>query len=414
MLLYDNKGFFWLLLNRRGSVFYRWDSLLGGLCVALLGGAVQYMHSSGWENKPEIGHHYGLQALGVAVTFAIVFRTQLAWNRYWEAVTQLHVMYSKWHDAFSQFQGFAEVTLKAAKEKKDEAKIKLIMMKQRRLKLNFALLSAMAAERLSHGDNQLIEDMSRKVRSRHAMRVEKEAEGYQPPAFVERKDFDRGLKKVMSFVLFRKPSPQQMDLLARSNDPVSSVMYWITWDLASVMKELDTAPPIQTRMYQELSNGMLGFNNCLKIADVPFPLPFAQLLLMSLVAFSLLIPLYVIVFTKSLVVGPVLCFFLFESLWCMNEVAKELENPFGQDMNDISLPDFHLRFVDTLESVSHMEQHEMLQMDDIDDTGDSLLRWHGSEPQKVGTEGCENGTAPSHNCEAHVAARKMSGTADTI
>ncbi|CAK9090093.1 unnamed protein product [Durusdinium trenchii] len=216
MLLYDNKGFFWLLLNRRGSVFYRWDSLLGGLCVALLGGAVQYMHSSGWENKPEIGHHYGLQALGVAVTFAIVFRTQLAWNRYWEAVTQLHVMYSKWHDAFSQFQGFAEVTLKAAKEKKDEAKIKLIMMKQRRLKLNFALLSAMAAERLSHGDNQLIEDMSRKVRSRHAMRVEKEAEvevrilktglppqGYQPPAFVERKDFDRGLKKVMSQELRR-------------------------------------------------------------------------------------------------------------------------------------------------------------------------------------------------------------------
>ncbi|CAK9109681.1 Uncharacterized protein SCF082_LOCUS50966 [Durusdinium trenchii] len=100
------------------------------------------------------------------------------------------------------------------------------------------------------------------------------------------------------------------------------------------MKELDTAPPIQTRMYQELSNGMLGFNNCLKIADVPFPLPFAQLLLMSLVAFSLLIPLYVIVFTKSLVVGPVLCFFLFESLWCMNEVAKELENPFGQERQE--------------------------------------------------------------------------------
>ena len=36
---------------------------------------------------------------------------------------------------------------------------------------------------------------------------------------------------------------------------------------------------------------MLGFNNCLKIADVPFPLPFAQLLLLLLVAFSLLIPL---------------------------------------------------------------------------------------------------------------------------
>ena len=28
------------------------------------------------------------------------------------------------------------------------------------------------------------------------------------------------------------------------------VMYWIIWDLASVMKDLDTAPPIQSRMYQ--------------------------------------------------------------------------------------------------------------------------------------------------------------------
>ena len=36
-----------------------------------------------------------------------------------------------------------------------------------------------------------------------------------------------------------------------------------------------------------------------------------------------------------------------------------------EDMNDISLPDFHLRFVDNLESVS-LEQHEVLQSDDED------------------------------------------------
>ena len=45
-------------------------------------------------------------------------------------------------------------------------------------------------------------------------------------------------------------------------------------------------------MYQELSNGMLGFYNCLKIADVPFPLPYAQLLGLLLIAFSCLIPFY--------------------------------------------------------------------------------------------------------------------------
>ena len=32
----------------------------------------------------------------------------------------------------------------------------------------------------------------------------------------------------------------------------------------------------------------------------------------------------------------------------------------AQDMNDISLPDFHLRFVDNLESMSNSQQEEML------------------------------------------------------
>ena len=29
--------------------------------------------------------------------------------------------------------------------------------------------------------------------------------------------------------------------------------------------------------------------------------------------------------------------------------CQELENPFGQDINDIHLPDFHMRFVDCLQ-----------------------------------------------------------------
>ena len=41
-------------------------------------------------------------------------------------------------------------------------------------------------------------------------------------------------------------------------------------------------------------------------------------------------------------------------------MAKELENPFGQDTNDISLTDFHTRFVDSLEDVSVDQQLKML------------------------------------------------------
>lgn len=62
------------------------DSLLGGFMVAGLGVLVQYWLDSGLDPSPEIFHHYGFQALGAGVTFSIVFRTQLAWNRYWEAL----------------------------------------------------------------------------------------------------------------------------------------------------------------------------------------------------------------------------------------------------------------------------------------------------------------------------------------
>ena len=42
--------------------------------------------------------------------------------------------------------------------------------------------------------------------------------------------------------------------------------------------KLMTPPPVLSRVYQELSNGMLGFNQSLKLADVPFPFIFAQIL----------------------------------------------------------------------------------------------------------------------------------------
>eukprot|EP00438_Fugacium_kawagutii_P031051 Skav216748 [mRNA] locus=scaffold3744:17516:21995:+ [translate_table: standard] len=260
-------------------------------------------------------------------------------------------MYSKWADAFSQFHAFAEVTRKAAIDKGDQAKADRIQRKQKRLKaprtagamaipgdpgrvaralsslrrqtrisclaqVNYALLSTVAADRLTQGDNQRMEEIRAKgVQTRGSMRIlgkimmavgwerglEPGERGPELPGGAE----PSGNDDDHEYVVFQHPSKQQLQLLAQSNDTISSVpelqavMYWIIWDLADAMKDIDIAPPIQSRMYQELSNGM-----------------------------------YVIVFTRSPVAGPILSFLLFESIWCLNEVAKELENPFGQDTND--------------------------------------------------------------------------------
>ena len=52
-------------------------------------------------------------------------------------------------------------------------------------------------------------------------------------------------------------------------------------------------PPIVSRIYQELSNGALGFHQAQKIARVPFPFPYAQLLALMKVYFILTVPMAV-------------------------------------------------------------------------------------------------------------------------
>jgi len=50
---------------------------------------------------PQISNNHGISALGMVISFATVFRANLVWQRYLEALAQGHVMYSKLTDAFS-------------------------------------------------------------------------------------------------------------------------------------------------------------------------------------------------------------------------------------------------------------------------------------------------------------------------
>jgi hypothetical protein len=108
-------------------------------------------------------------------------------------------------------------------------------------------------------------------------------------------------------------------------------------------------------MYQELSEGMLAFLENEKIADVPFPFPYAQMLNVLVLSWSFFVPVWVACFTQSMFAGPIITFMIFQSVWCIQEVARDLENPFGDDANDIPLYDFHKRFC-----VAMQETHRAL------------------------------------------------------
>jgi predicted membrane chloride channel (bestrophin family) len=359
-----------------GSIFIRPDSLGMGLVVAAVAAFLQHLVDIDDKYAPQLPHHYAMHALGVIVGFAVVFRTNLGWNRYWEAVGQLHLMYSKWGDAFSQLVAFAAVTVERAyalKTEAGDAKAHRVEEVVEHAYRNFIVMSAFAADRLTHGDTSRMERRAETGAKWRDQIVKREAlrqtvDGELPMPDLEEKapesscDGERTtttqgeLQDMQNtwqgrYMVRALPTEEEQEVLTASTDRTTVIMYWIIYDLAKVSSDIEAAPPIQSRMYQELSNGMLGFNQCIKLADVPFPFPYAQMLTWLLVCFAGFIPVYITALSKSMYASTILSFFLFEGIWGLNETAKELENPFGTDDNDICLGDFHCRFVDCCDEV---------------------------------------------------------------
>lgn len=369
MLLYSNTRLVRIIFELRGSVLYSPGNFFAGLVLAAVNVLLQYLIDSDSELAPKIANNYGMSALGVVVAFSVVFRTNLGWQRYWEALGQVSVMYSKWQDAVVSFMAFANSTIHRASlagGEQAESKIQRVLHLRAAVSKHFCLLSAIAADRLAHGDTESMDmqatgtKWSDQVLNRkllHRKRVTdsgnmalpsfKPLSGSSPLGRAE----GRPDAWQHEYEVLHLPSDQEMTALKTSRERVAVCLYWVLFDLAEASRALDIAPPIQTRIFQEVSNGMLGFVNAMKISDVPFPFPFAQMCSLLIVVFSCFIPFYMACFTQSMIAGPILTFVLFETIWCINEVSKDLENPFGWSVNDIQLDDFHCRFLGFLNEI---------------------------------------------------------------
>jgi len=140
--------------------------------------------------------------------------------------------------------------------------------------------------------------------------------------------------------------------LDMSQDRVALVLLWVNETISVLQPKLNTPAPILSRVYQELSNGALGFSQAEKLSDIPFPFIFAQLLNCMLITFTFISPLIFIVFTGVSWMTPFLSTLTVFNFWALNEIAKELENPFGDEPNNVPVVGNHERFVEVL-----MEMH---------------------------------------------------------
>lgn len=292
-------------------------------------------------------HPYPHQITTIFVGFMMVFRVQLSYGRYWEGITTLVDMSTKWYDAAVQVCAFDELATGEAERAGPGFRAHAVHL--------FSLMSACGLLELKH-ENLSVFTQPRRGDGRRAWvksRMLRRVLGLAPLP----PDFGgRDAVEVLGGFL-----DDELEHLAR-HEPnfVDCVMARLVRLISVRLKDggLNMPPPIVSRIYQELSNGSLGFHQAHKIARVPFPFPYAQLLSIMKIYFIVTVPLAVVCFTSDAAFAIFMSAFTSLIFSCLNEVALELEDPFGNDANDLPLQEMHSSFNHALEHLLHIQPPE--------------------------------------------------------
>eukprot|EP00747_Dinoflagellata_sp_TGD_P187831 gnl/TRDRNA2_/TRDRNA2_45912_c0_seq2.p1 gnl/TRDRNA2_/TRDRNA2_45912_c0~~gnl/TRDRNA2_/TRDRNA2_45912_c0_seq2.p1 ORF type:complete len:375 (+),score=67.64 gnl/TRDRNA2_/TRDRNA2_45912_c0_seq2:130-1254(+) len=293
-----------ILFRYHGSVFPK--SLLVALPCAVLAGAFKYFEVDGLERlyskeDPLLRDPEVYSGFAFLVGFLIVFRTNQAYNRYWGGVMSTVAMQAEWFDSASSLVAFC----KAAKC--DASKVDEFMHKVARL---FSLLDGAALCQL-RGEPFLscrdIEVLDAKGLDREGLRT------------IAAQPEDRIVELIFQFI-------QQL--------MVESIGTGV----------LTIPAPICSRAFQEFATGMVNFREALMITNVPFPFPFAQVAEILLIFHWVLTPFVLPLWTEQWYFTSTFTFIQVFILWSLNFIAKEIEDPFGDDYNDLELCEFQKEF----------------------------------------------------------------------
>lgn len=116
---------------------------------------------------------------------------------------------------------------------------------------------------------------------------------------------------------------------------------------------LSVPPPLLTRVFAELDQGIATYHSAHKLATVPFPFPYAVTMETLLLVYSATTPLFASVWCEHTFTAVVFVFFLIFGFWVIHLMAPELENPFGTDMNDLDMRDMQTGSNERLKMLVH-------------------------------------------------------------
>jgi len=221
--------------------------------------------------------------------FLVVFRSQQAYARWWEGGTLLQQLRGEWFNAYSSLLAFGN----QAPEKHEE-----VIAFQHRLARLFSLLYYTAIQQVSTMKEQNYE-------------------------LFDLEEFEG----------------DSMQFMMNAPDQCEVCLQWIQRVIieADEQKILKVAPPILSRVYNQLGNGIVNLNNARKITDFPIPFPLAQMITFMLLFHWVITAFICAASVEQSFWAGILSFIVTFSFWSINYIAVELEMPFGDDKNDLPL-----------------------------------------------------------------------------
>jgi len=140
-------------------------------------------------------------------------------------------------------------------------------------------------------------------------------------------------------------------------DNCEVVMQWVQRIILTADNKgtLKIAPPILSRVYNQLGDGIVKLNNAQKISEFPIPFPLAQMITVMLLFHWLITPLFCASIVKSPFWSGLLCFVVVFSYWSINYIATELEMPYGSDPNDLPLMEMQRQMNASLKTLMHAD-----------------------------------------------------------
>jgi len=130
----------------------------------------------------------------------------------------------------------------------------------------------------------------------------------------------------------------------QTHDKVELIFQWIQQLIVESQchQIFSVAPPVLSRSFQELATGMVRFHEAVKIAKIPFPFPYMQIMEVLLLFHWLITPFLTCMWVRSTFWAGVVTFMQIFFFWSLNAIACELENPFGEDVNDLPIQEMQL------------------------------------------------------------------------